>query len=239
MSEKKQHLTAKQIVLRYRHAGWFLLYCVFYLAGFSVIEKASHVHFHIIHTWLDEQIPFCRFFIIPYYLWFGYIGVGVTWFVLCCRDRDEYYRLIAMLMTGMTIFIVVSAVYPNRLMLRPDSIPQKDIFAVLCRALYASDTPTNVLPSIHVFNSMAMCYAINENKQLQKKKFVLVSSNILTALIVLATMFLKQHSVIDVSLGIVMSVVLQVIFDQVFETGEAAVRVSSRQQERSMSRKAY
>lgn len=215
MSEQaRPGMTDKEAVKKYGHAGWFLLYSIFYLIAFSVIEKAGHVHFHIIHTWIDEQIPFCRFFIVPYYLWFGYIGFGVAWFILRCENRREYYKLIAMLMTGMTIFIVVSVVYPNKLMLRPSEIPQNDIFAMLCRTLYASDTPTNVLPSIHVFNSMAMCYAVNGNRQLRKKKWIIAGSNILAALIVMATMFLKQHSVLDVLSACIMFIAIVWCVDQ-------------------------
>ncbi|MDY4204108.1 MAG: phosphoesterase, partial [Porcincola intestinalis] len=71
----------------YKHALWFLLYSAFYMTAFSAVEKAGHVHYHVIHTWLDEQIPFCRFFIIPYFLWFGFIGAAVTWFIMCCKNR--------------------------------------------------------------------------------------------------------------------------------------------------------
>ena len=200
-----------------RPAWWFLIYSAFYLPAFQAVEKAGHVHYHIIHTWLDEQIPFCRFFIIPYFLWFGFVGVGIAWFLLKCRDRDEYYKLISMLMIGMTIFIVVSVLYPNRLDLRPAAVEGDDIFAALCRYLYRTDTPTNVLPSIHVYNSMAICYAVNSNANLREKRWVIAGTDILTLLIVLSTMFLKQHSVIDVSTGIVMSMVLQVICDHIFE----------------------
>lgn len=200
-----------------RPAWWFLIYSAFYLPAFQAVEKAGHVHYHIIHTWLDEQIPFCRFFIIPYFLWFGFVGVGIAWFLLKCRDRDEYYKLISMLMIGMTIFIVVSVLYPNRLDLRPAAVEGDDIFAALCRYLYRTDTPTNVLPSIHVYNSMAICYAVNSNADLREKRWVIAGTDILTLLIVLSTMFLKQHSVIDVSTGIVMSMVLQVICDHIFE----------------------
>ena len=200
-----------------RPAWWFLIYSAFYLPAFQAVEKAGHVHYHIIHTWLDEQIPFCRFFIIPYFLWFGFVGVGIAWFLLKCRDRDEYYKLISMLMIGMTIFIVVSVLYPNRLDLRPAAVEGDDIFAALCRYLYRTDTPTNVLPSIHVYNSMAICYAVNSNADLREKRWVIAGTDILTLLIVLSTMFLKQHSVIDVSTGIVMRMVLQVICDHIFE----------------------
>ena len=224
----------------YRHALWFLLYSAFYMTAFSAVEKAGHVHYHVIHTWLDEQIPFCRFFVVPYFLWFGFIGAAVTWFVMCCKNKDEYYKLITMLMMGMTIFIVVSVVYPNRLDLRPAQVEGNDIFAILCRYLYRTDTPTNVLPSIHVYNSMAVCYAVNANETLRRKKWVIAGTDVLTLLIVLSTMFLKQHSVIDVTTGMVMSVVLQVICDHIFETeperAGADARIYSSKQRESGSR---
>jgi len=208
------------IVKKYKQAGWFLLYSLFYLIAFQAVEKASHVHYHIIHTGVDEKIPFCRFFIVPYFLWFGFITAGIVWFVMKCKNIDEYYKLIATLMIGMSIFIVVSVLYPNKLDLRPAAVKGNDIFAILCRYLYSTDTPTNVLPSIHVYNSMVICFAVNGNAELSKKPLVIAGTDILTVLIILSTMFLKQHSVIDVATGIVMSVVLQVICDRIFVTDE-------------------
>ena len=178
----------------YRHALWFLLYSVLYMTAFSAVEKAGHVHYHVIHTWLDEQIPFCRFFVVPYFLWFGFIGAAVTWFVMCCKNKDEYYKLITMLMMGMTI----------------------------------------------LYNSMAVCYAVNANAALRRKKWVIAGTDTLTLLIVLSTMFLKQHSIIDVTTGMVMSVVLQVICDHIFETeperADADARIYSPKQRESGSR---
>ena len=139
-----------------------------------------------------------------------------------------------------TIFIVVSVVYPNRLDLRPAQVEGNDIFAILCRYLYRTDTPTNVLPSIHVYNSMAVCYAVNANAALRRKKWVIAGTDTLTLLIVLSTMFLKQHSIIDVTTGMVMSVVLQVICDHIFETeperADADARIYSPKQRESGSR---
>ena len=79
---------AKAFVIRYMHAGWFLLYSAFYLVGFSLVERAGHIHYHMIHTWLDDQIPFCEYFIVPYYLWFGLIAWAVCYFIFCVKDRN-------------------------------------------------------------------------------------------------------------------------------------------------------
>lgn len=198
---------------------WMLLFTLIYTIGFTVLERAGHRHYHIIHTWLDDQIPFCEYFIVPYLLWFGFMTVGVGWFVLKCSDIREYYRLITVLMMGMTIFLVVSAVYPNKLDLRPEMVNTDNIFGMLCAFLYRTDTPTNVLPSIHVYNTLVLCYAVTGNRELRKRPIVVITADVIGASIVLSTMFLKQHSVIDVSLGIVMSVLLQMAGDRIFDTG--------------------
>lgn len=209
----------KAFVIRYRHSGWFLLYSFFYLIGFNLVERAGHIHYHMIHTWLDDQIPFCEYFIVPYLLWFLLIAWAVCYFIFFAKDRNEYYKMISMLMIGMTLFLIVSVVYPNKLSLRPESVDTSNVFGLLVSFLYRTDTPTNVLPSIHVFNTMAICYAVNGSDELRERKGTVIAVNVLSALIILATMFLKQHSVIDVSLGIVLSVILQVICDRIFETG--------------------
>ena len=51
-----------------------LLYFVIYLIWFKVIEEEVTTHFHVVHTALDDVIPFCEYFIIPYILWFFYIA---------------------------------------------------------------------------------------------------------------------------------------------------------------------
>ena len=56
--------------------------CFFYLIlqsifhGLVISRRPSPHIFHVIHTALDElPIPFsCEYFIIPYLLWFGYVG---------------------------------------------------------------------------------------------------------------------------------------------------------------------
>ena len=76
----------------------------------------------------------------------------------------------------------------------------------------STDTPTNILPSIHVFNSLAIHKAIVSCQRLKKHRGIQIASWILTILIVLSTMFLKQHSVIDVCLGITMAVAGSLLF---------------------------
>ena len=109
---------------------------------------------------------------------------------------------------GMTVFIIVSWVYPNGHLLRPIVFPRENIFTDMVRFLYSIDTPTNILPSIHVYNSIAAFIAIAKCKALKSKPLVVGGAFLLTASIVAATMFLKQHTVVDVVLALALNCLL-------------------------------
>ena len=111
-----------------------------------------------------------------------------------------------MLFSGMTIFLIVSTIYPNGHYLRPVYFDHNNIFIQMVKMLYAADTPTNLFPSIHVYNSIAVNIAVWHSSNFKEKKWVRFGSSILMVLIILSTMFLKQHSVFDVVTGIVLSV---------------------------------
>ena len=59
----------KQFILRYRHA-WVLLYSFIYMPWFCYLEKHRFSHYYLIHSPLDDYIPFVEYFIVPYLLWF-------------------------------------------------------------------------------------------------------------------------------------------------------------------------
>ena len=59
---------------------------------------------HLIHTFLDDKIPFCEYFIIPYVLWYFVVIGSVLYFALGNTGKKEYYQYMATLAVGMTIF---------------------------------------------------------------------------------------------------------------------------------------
>ena len=108
----------------------------------------------------------------------------------------------------MTLFLIVSYVYPNGLNIRPTEFANDSVFTRMVQFLYRTDTPTNVLPSIHVYNSVAAFSAIHTCKNLQKHKGIRTGAFILTTLIILSTMFLKQHSIIDVCAACILAFIM-------------------------------
>lgn len=98
----------------------------------------------------------------------------------------------------MTLFLIISTLWPNGQSLRPTHFERDNIFVDMVRNLYSSDTPTNVFPSIHVYNTLGCYIAIRKCEQLKNIKWVQNITLVVTTLIILSTMFLKQHSFLDV-----------------------------------------
>ena len=195
----------KEKYMAYRHGTIILVYMVFYMMMFSWLETRRVYDYHVIHTFLDDFIPFHEIFIIPYLLWFPYMIGTVVYFIFKPAMKNEYYRLISNLMMGMSVFLMVSFLWPNMLELRPTEFARDNILTDAVKWLYRTDTPTNVLPSIHVFNSLACEVAVFTSPNLRKRKVLQAGSMVLTGSIILSTMFLKQHSVVDVCLGSAMA----------------------------------
>lgn len=194
-----------EFLKKYKHTLIIPIYGILYMLAFRYVEQRN-VPINIIHMKIDDYIPFCEYFIVPYLLWFAYVAVTVFYFAFFNKNKQEYWQFILTLGIGMTLFIFVSLLYPNGQNLRPD-LTGDSIFIHLVQYLYTIDTPTNILPSIHVFNSIACCIAIFHHKPFQKRKISLTGTAILTALIVMATVFLKQHTLVDVIAALALNIV--------------------------------
>ena len=183
-----------------------MLYFIIYLAWFMFLEQHITTHFHVIHMDIDDYIPFYEFFIVPYLLWFPYIAIVILY--MGFRDKKEYFNMCAFLFTGMTLFLIISTVYPNGHYLRPLYFSHHNVFTTLCGYLYSADTATNLFPSIHVYNSIGIHLMVVNSNELKHKKTVQIVSFILCVSIILSTMFIKQHSVFDVSTAIILGFVM-------------------------------
>ena len=194
---------------KYRH-GWVFLYIFIYLPWFFYLEKHITTDYHLIYTTLDDKIPFIEYFIVPYTLWFLFIAVTIGYFFFF-GEKSEFYRLIILLFSGMTIFLIISTIYPNGLQLRPETFTRDNIFVDMVKQLYAVDTSTNVLPSIHVYNSLGAYIAVSHCNKLKQHRWIQILTLLLTISIILSTMFLKQHSIIDVVAAFFMAGILYII----------------------------
>ena len=129
-------------------------------------------------------------------MWFLFVPaiVGYEFFY----SKKEYYQCCAYLFSGMTIFLIICTIWHNGLDLRQDISYNNNLCAKLVKMLYKTDTSTNVFPSLHVFNTLGCLVALYRSKGMKDKTWIKVIATIIGILIILSTMFLKQHSVWDV-----------------------------------------
>lgn len=185
----------KNFLKKYGHI-WILGYSFIYLPWFMYLEKTVTSHYHVMHSALDDLIPFNEYFVIPYFLWFAYVALTIGFFFFV--NKEDYYRLCTFLFTGMTLSLLICTLFPNGTDFRPVLDPDKNIFTLMVAKLYQTDTCTNVFPSIHVYNSIGTHIAIMKSESLRRHRWVRVSSFVLMVSICMATVCLKQHSIIDV-----------------------------------------
>lgn len=199
----------KEFIRKYRHGIPMVIYLIVYLILFFIVERLTEDNYHVIHMALDDKIPFCEYFVIPYFCWFAYVAGFVLYFIFF--DKESYWPMFWFLVIGMTVFLIVSFVYPNGHELRPEQFPRDNVFTRMIANLYRTDTATNILPSIHVYNSIGIHIAVQKSKRLSKHRPVQIASGILSALIIMSTVFIKQHSMVDVISAFGLAAVLYVL----------------------------
>lgn len=203
-----------ELFRKYKHA-WVFLYTFIYLPWYMYLERTIVTEYHIMYTKVDSIIPFNEYFIIPYYIWFLYVTFMLIF--LFFKDVDEFYRYGLYLALGMSLSLFICQIFPNGTTLRPENLdPNKNIFTHMVAFIYKSDTPTNVFPSIHVFNSIATHVAIVRSRFFYNNIKVKTISFIIMISICLSTLFLKQHSFIDVIGATILSyIIYQLIYSKI------------------------
>lgn len=188
-------LTLKTNLAKYKDA-WILLFALFFIVVFFTLEGRTEITYNIISSSLDNYIPFCEYFVVPYFLWFPYMLFPILY--LYFKSKRDYNKLVISGAIGMTIFLFISYIYPNTLIIRPDTFANDNVFSRLISFLHSIDTCTNVFPSIHVYNSLAVHVALLKCSNLKNILWAKILSWVLSISIILSTVFIKQHSIVDV-----------------------------------------
>lgn len=182
------------------------LFGIVYLIWFYLLEQRKTADYMLVHMNIDDYIPFCEVFVVPYLLWFAYVPAVLLY--LFFKDRDGYWDNAVFLCTGMVVFLIISTFIPNIQHLRLRTLPRDNVFTWLIGLLWQADTPTNLFPSIHVYNSLAAHFAVINNEKLSANKWIRYGSAVLCLSIILSTMLIKQHSMFDVLTALIMGAVM-------------------------------
>lgn len=177
---------------------------VIYMGLFGFLEIVPPKDVHLIHCALDDRIPNMAVFIYPYVSWFPYIVVCAALAIKNLDDR-QFKKAVLVLTTGMNIFLFISYVWPTGLDFRESIVYDlHTLSGNLLKFVQTVDTPKSVFPSMHVYVTLVLQYTLEMQKKLVPAWGIWVG-RVLALLIVLSTMFTKQHSAVDVTAAIVMS----------------------------------
>ncbi len=178
---------------RYSHLlyllGWVGYFTLYFLTENLIpVDKC-----YVVHSRLDDLIPFCEIFVIPYVFWYLLIVISLLYFAL--YDTEQFKNLQKFIIITQVVAMAIYIIFPNRQDLRPIEFPRDNFFTDIVNLLYTFDTNTNVCPSLHVAYSLgiASVWVKEKTASLPWKIFVVVA----VILICLSTAFIKQHSIVD------------------------------------------
>lgn len=147
-----------------------------------------------VHCWLDDVIPFCEWFIIPYVLWYLLIVGSLLYFLL--YNVENFKNLQKYIIITQVVAMAVYILFPNRQDLRPEVFPRDNLLTRLVGLIYSLDTNTGVCPSLHVAYSIGIASTWIREKSMSKTGKVLITA--FAGLICISVAFVKQHSVVDI-----------------------------------------
>ena len=200
----------KALFLKYRHFLLFSLFGVLSLLYF-VLQLQDAVPY-VVGVPLDDAIPFLPGFILPYIFWYAYVPLLMLWVGL--RDKSAFLRLCTVFFLGAFLCILLFYFFPTTITFRPHA-EGDGVMLWLCRLIFANDKTLNVCPSLHCYEAIMVHLAAFHCKPLRRHRAVRVLSLLVAVLICLSTVFVKQHSVVDVVCGVALAVVLYILFYRV------------------------
>lgn len=183
--------------------GWIVYFALYFLTE-NLIPLSSC---HPVHMWLDDVIPFCEWFLIPYVFWYALIIFSLIWFAL--YNIDSFKRLQIYIIITQMLAMFCYIVYPTRQDLRPAAFENHNFLTQCIGLLYSFDTNTGVCPSLHVAYSLGIASVWTKEKKAHPawKAFVVFA----VVMICLSTMFIKQHSAVDFFAAIPVCMIAEVL----------------------------
>ena len=152
-------------------------------------------------TSLDKTIPFLKIFILPYITWYGYVAIGLIY--LCMKNRKTYFTALISLNIGIVVCYIIYALFQTTVP-RP-VVNDTDVLSVLVNIIYKYDNPFNCFPSMHVTTTYIILKGIKHTENKITTRFAF---KIIGVLIIISTLFVKQHVILDLAIGMLLGEVI-------------------------------
>ena len=182
---------------------YMVVLLVIYQSFFYLISKLSPFEMHVLGNSFDDKIPFIPVFIYFYVGW--YLMLFVVPFLFLKDNEKTFYKYIISTFICISICCLIYFIYPTTIIREPTL--SSGITSFVVKFIYAIDTPIlNCFPSMHcIICFMFMFYTWglkNTNKYLK------ITIQILSLLVILSTVFVKQHVVIDIISALVIAIIV-------------------------------
>jgi membrane-associated phospholipid phosphatase len=191
----------------FSHLKYLVIWIIYGISHILTESLISPERCFTVHSKIDDLIPFCEIFIIPYVLWYLFVDLTVLYFAF--YDVDIFKKLSKYIVIIQIISVAAYILLPTKQELRPLVMPRDNIFTDAVSFLYSIDTNTGVCPSIHVGYSIAVASAWLRYKD--AGKLWKIFAVLLAVSICLSTVFIKQHSVIDIVAAISVCVIAEFV----------------------------
>jgi len=183
--------------------GWVGYFILFFLTENIIpVERCTPVY-----CFIDDLIPFCEYFLIPYFGWYLLIVVSLIYFAL--YNVDNFKRLQIFIIVTQVTAMIIYITFPNRQDLRPEIFPRDNFFTDCLKLLYSLDTNTGVCPSLHCAYSIGIASVWLKEKDSSVLTRIFVT--LFCMLVCLSTMFVKQHSALDFFAAIPVCILAEII----------------------------
>lgn len=159
-----------------------------------------------INYYLDDEIPFWGWLIYVYNMFYPFCIIA--FYLLYKKDKKNYYKAIISGVIGFIICDIIFLFLPT-IMYRP-VIPNYDPITnfVIKVTYFFDDPPLNCFPSIHcLFCFQVIISYIKSKCTLKRKTWVIICSS----LIILSTLFVKQHYIYDVIAAFVVCLIANLL----------------------------
>ena len=179
---------------QYRHLQYLLGWLGYFALYFLTENLIPYEKCYPVHCALDDIIPFCEYFVIPYVGWYLLIVGSLVYFAL--YNPDNFKNMSKYIIVTQVVAMAIYIIFPNRQDLRPEMFVRDNIFTDIVGLLYTFDTSTNVCPSLHVAYSIGIASTWLREKSASKwlKSFIVV----FCFMVCISVAFVKQHSVVDI-----------------------------------------
>lgn len=186
----------------------FIFQYLLYLIAILIVEKLSIKEICPKIDIIDDKIPLIPIFIIPYivaYPFWIYTSIKIS-----TTTKEHFFDYIIGLslahIIGFIIFIVMPT-YIDRINENLYNSLGNDIFSKLLRFIYNNDgceKGHNLFPSFHCLISFYCILGVFKQKQISK--FYRIFTYCMSFLIVISTLFTKQHYFLDTIGGLVTAI---------------------------------